>query len=247
MPDASTVVREARANVGLSARRFAALAGVSPSTVTRTENATIEPTWGTVVGLLGAAGFRPGYPLQSQGDPAAVSAARRALGDLDGAPSAAETRWLERWQRIGVVDDDGRAVNVRALGLLAGIAARIDERPQPKAVAAYRKPLKDLTRDLADAGVRYAVTALPAAQEVPTSRVARPVIYVDDLAAARAVAGEAGPGDRRVTFLSLDDTAAVGTRTRDDIAYVSRAQGLIDAYASPGRASDQADAIAAAW
>lgn len=248
MTDACTVVREARANIGLSARQFAALAGVSPSTVTRAENATSDPTWGTMAEILGAAGFRTGYPLESQGDLAAVSAARRALGDLDGPPSEAESKWLSRWRRVGAVDADWRALNVPMLGVLAGTAARIAERPQSKAVAAYRKPLKDLARDIAAAGVWYAVTGLPAAQRVPvSSRVGRPVIYVDNLAVACDVAGQPGPQDRRVTFLAFDETAASGVRMQNGITYVSRAQGLVDAYAGYGRSGDSADAIAAAW
>jgi transcriptional regulator with XRE-family HTH domain len=56
--DLPRLLRAARLRAGLSQRALAARAGTTQSVVARIELGEVSPTWGTLVKLLAAAGFR---------------------------------------------------------------------------------------------------------------------------------------------------------------------------------------------
>jgi transcriptional regulator with XRE-family HTH domain len=81
--DAATTIREARARAGLSQRELARRAGTSQATISAYEAGRKEPSFGTLVRLVEAAGSRlaldPGSTRLDPGDDAQVG---RVLEDV---------------------------------------------------------------------------------------------------------------------------------------------------------------------
>ena len=57
MPDAASILRNARQRAGLSQRELASRAGTAQSVVARIELGQTSPTWDTLARLVSAAGF----------------------------------------------------------------------------------------------------------------------------------------------------------------------------------------------
>ena len=249
--EAREVLQSVRARGGLSQADLARMAGIAPSTVSRIERGELEPTWPVMNRLLESAGYRPTGGLTSTGDVNAVAAARAVLGELADATSNERVRsWVDRWTRARFVDENGRARDVEKIGVQAGIASRLFDRPNPKLSVVYDRSWQDIVSCLQKSGVRYAVSGITATSQTRVrDGAAWPLIYVDSISAAVASAGlqeQTTPGPR-VTLISFDDVAATGTVEEDGFTFVSPGQALIDSYAGPGRMADQADAAASRW
>lgn len=249
--EAKELVRTIRTRGGLTRTDLARMAGVAASTVSRIERGELEPTWSVMNKLLESAGYRPTATLCSRGDVSAVVAAREALGEtVDGSSSASVRDWTDRWKRAGLIDGNGRARRVEKLGIQAGIASRIFDRPNPRMSVIYDRTWQEVAAAFSKAGLRYAVSGITATSPTKAQDgAAWPLIYVDSVPGAVAAAGlteQTGSGPR-ITLLGLDDVAANGTCEDEGYTFVSPGQALIDSYAGPGRMADLADAAASRW
>jgi transcriptional regulator with XRE-family HTH domain len=248
--EASEMLRSVRSRGGLSQTELARMAEVAPSTVSRIERGELEPTWSMVNRLLEAVGYQPAGGLTSKGDVSAVAAARTVLGEKVGAERDDVRAWVDRWMRARFVDAAGRAEDVEKIGVQAGNASRVFDRPNARRSVVYDRAWQDIATDLATSGVGYAVTGITATSPTRvTDGAAWPIIYVDSIEDAVAAGGlveqtTAGP---RITLIAFDETASAGTVLDGGFIFVSPAQALIDSYAGPGRMADQADAVASRW
>lgn len=78
--DAATIIQRIRALAGTSQKELANLANVAPSTISRIERGTLDPTWGMLSKILEATGNRiNGDTVVSAGDSTAITAARSIL------------------------------------------------------------------------------------------------------------------------------------------------------------------------
>lgn len=249
--EASELVRSVRTRGGLSQVDLAKMAGVASSTVSRIERGELEPTWAVMNRLFESAGYLPSGGLTSRGDVSAVAAARAALGEAVAFPADDRVRaWTDRWKRARFVDEDGRARDVEKVGVQAGIAARVFDRPNPKVSVVYDRTWQDIAAALKSSGVRYAVSGITATSPTRVrDGAAWPLIYVDSIPAAMTSAGlrEQTTSGPRVTLLGFDDVSATGTVDDGGFTFVSPGQALIDSYAGPGRMADLADAAASRW
>ncbi len=247
---ASEIVLSVRSRGGLSQVEIARMANIAPSTVSRIERGELEPTWSMMNRIMEAAGYRPTDGLTSRGDVSAVAAARTVLGESVGADRDDVRSWVDRWTRARFVNADGRAADVEKVGVQAGNASRVFDRPNPRRSVVYDRSWQDIATDLAKRGVKYAVTGITATSPTRvTDGAAWPILYVDSIDDA-IIAGnlvEQRTSGPRVTLLAFDDTASVGCVQDGGFTFVSPAQALVDSYAGPGRMADQADAVASRW
>lgn len=77
---ASTAVRTARTQAGLSQSMLARRAGVAQSTVSRIEHGELDPTWATMTSLLAAAGWAADPARTGAADLIAADTAARVMG-----------------------------------------------------------------------------------------------------------------------------------------------------------------------
>lgn len=111
------------------ARQLAALVDVAPTTVTRIESGAVSPSFDLAQEILTVLGEPIGFT--GSADVGAIAAARLALDpnlDLVAPPSV--DAWRQRWARIGLVDERGRAIVGKEADVLfrAGRAARLTRR-----------------------------------------------------------------------------------------------------------------------
>lgn len=278
--DAATIVKRIRALGGISRRELADLAGLSPSTIGRIEQGTLDPTWGALSRILDATGYRiSGDTVVSAGDPMAVAAAQSvlesvfdsytgvfsatatgtlppatpvagatgALGRIDAQaedPGAEPVRrWLRRWGRAGWLSDKADADDMVTLAIAAGNAAKIARRNTARRDVTAGDGWRALARALEEAGSDYAVTGLVATRaDRSTAAAASPVIYVQDpgLVVERLGLEETAPG-RGVLLLAPAGDELARAETEGGIRFVSRAQGVLDAFAGSGREPDKAE------
>ncbi len=248
--EANEILRTVRSRGGLTQSEFARMAAIAPSTVSRIERGELEPTWAVMNRLLGAVGYQPISGITSTGDLNAVAAARSVLGESIGVERDAVRSWIDRWKRARFVDENGNALEVEKVGVQAGNASRVFDRPNARRSVVYDKAWQDVAAAFDKGGIKYAVTGITATSPTRvTDGAAWPLMYVDSIDAAIAAASlteqkTAGP---RITLLDFDDIASSGTVQDGGFTFVSPAQALIDSYAGPGRMADQADAVAARW
>lgn len=249
--EAREVLQAVRARGGLSQAELARMASVAPSTVSRVERGELDPTWSVMNKLLQSAGYESTGELSSSGDVNAVAAARAVLGELgDSARNDRVRAWVDRWTRARFIDETGYVRNVEKIGVQAGNASRIFDRPNPKLSVVYERSWQDIVKSLQKSGIRYAVSGITATSPTRVSDgAAWPLIYVDSIPVALAAAGlreqlTSGP---RITLMGFDDLSATGTVVDEGLTFASPGQALIDSYAGPGRMADQADAVAARW
>ncbi|MDR1188325.1 MAG: helix-turn-helix domain-containing protein [Bifidobacteriaceae bacterium] len=257
--DAAMIVRRVRALSGITRKELAGLAGLAPSTVGRIERGMLDPTWGTLSRILEATGYRiSGDSIVSAGDTAAIRAARPVLESrLGRAPKVGSTaireadrdrrshaeEWLARWARAGWLSDQADADAVVALAVSAGNAAKITRRNVARGAVAAEDGWQALARRLGEAGIEYAVSGLVAARDDRVmAAAANPVIYVDDPRGVmdRLELDEVAPGSGVLLIAPDDDGPAQGDM-EGGIRFVSRAQGVLDAFAGPGREPDKAE------
>lgn len=142
MTPAAELLRQQRARAGLSVRGLAAAAAVSPSTVSRIERGTIDPTTTTLARLLAAAGAELELVVRPAGSAVGPAASGVHLAALAGAWTSVPGRGASPdWARLRAFVDHlardparaaaaiaeppplGRSSTVNAL--LAGIADKV--------------------------------------------------------------------------------------------------------------------------
>lgn len=234
---------------GLSARQLAALVDVAPSTVTRIESGVVSPSFDLVQEILAVLGEPIGFT--GSADVGAIAAARLALDpklDIEVTPGIEV--WRQRWARIGLVDEQGRATEGRQADLLfrAGRVARLTRRSN--AVDFKAGPsAAELADALGSAGIDYAVTG-DAGANLYRSSVAEawPVLYVEDIERAADAVGlsrkEPGSFGMRVTLVPFDGVCELGRTMIDGVSVAARDQVIIDAYGGIDRMAEQADILA---
>lgn len=233
---------------GLSARQLAALVDVAPTTVTRIEAGQVSPSFDLAQEILTVLGEPIGFT--GTADVSAIAAARLALDlGLRLAVTPGIGAWRQRWARIGLIDEKGRATNDKEADLLfrAGRAARLTRRPG--AVDFKAGPTAyDIAEALGTAAIQYAVTGDTGANLYRSSAgEAWPVVYVEDVERAAEAAGlirkEPGSFGMRVTLIPFDGVSELGRTAIDGITVVARDQVVIDAYGGIDRMAEQADIL----
>jgi transcriptional regulator with XRE-family HTH domain len=232
----------------LSARQLAALAGVAPSTITRIESGAIQPSFDLAAELLAILGEPLTELLTANAD--SILAARRALDpSFPVETTAGSEQWIERWARIGLVDDDGRVASGREADLLfrAATVARLPRRAG-RVDFLPSGDWVDVAGLLADSNLEWALTGDSAANfYLPSASDAWPVFYVADLAAAAECASlvrrPTGVFGRCITFIPFDGICEVGRTENDGLWVAARAQVVLDCYGGIGRMREQADFI----
>lgn len=253
--DAAVIVKRVRALSGITRKDLAALSGISPSTVGRIEQGELDPTWGTLSRILEATGYRiNGDTVVSAGDVTAIIAARpvlesrteasvtATLRSLPAGVAESADRWVQRWNRAGWLSA-GRVGELVALAVNAGNAAKLARRNVLRRTVTAPDGWQELARQIGEAGLEYAVSGLVAAREDrATSSAAAPVVYVDDPSEVirRLALEETVPG-RGVLLLSASGDELAQAEEDGGIRFVSRMQGILDAFAGPGREPDKAE------
>lgn len=254
--EAATIVKRVRALSGITRKDLAALSGISPSTVGRIEQGDLDPTWGTLSRILEATGYRiSGDTVVSAGDPTAIIAARpllesRSMASATAAlrslpPDVAEAadRWVQRWDRAGWLSTGRGEDRLVAVAVNAGNAAKLARRNVFRRTVEAPEGWRGLVRQIGAAGFEYAVSGLVAAREDrATSSVLAPVVYVDDPSEVirQLALKETVPG-RGVLLLSSSGDELAQAEEDGGIRFVSRMQGILDAFAGPGREPDKAE------
>lgn len=256
MVDAAALVKRVRALSGITRKDLAALSGVSPSTVGRIEQGDLDPTWGVLSRILEATGFRvSGDTVASAGDATAIIAARpilesrnmacvdATLRSLPADVAESADRWVQRWGRAGWSSAGRGNDRLIALAVNAGNAAKISRRSAVRRTVVAPDGWQELARQIGAAGIEYAVSGLVAARDDrATSSATAPVVYVDDPSAVieRLRLEEAVPG-KGVLLLSASGDELAQAEEDGGIRFVSRMQGILDAFAGPGREPDKAE------
>jgi transcriptional regulator with XRE-family HTH domain len=255
--DAAAIVKRVRALSGVTRKELAELAGLSPSTVGRIEQGVLDPTWGTLSRILEATGHRIyGDTVVSAGDQTAITAARPVLESLlapASAPASAAkaqpaagsvvSQWLGRWTRAGWLSDLAGADAAVNVAIAAGNASKVARRNVVRRSVAVPDGWRALVSQLEEEGILYAVSGLIAARpDRATAAAANPMIYVDDPSSAVTMLDleETVPG-RGVLLISPGDDVLTRTEADGGIRFVSRAQGVLDAFAGSGREPDKAE------
>lgn len=253
--DAATIVKRIRALGGVTRKELAELAALSPSTIGRIEQGSLDPTWGTLSRILDATGYRiNGDTVVSAGDATAISAARPVLESLLARDSAArraerqETvgsaadQWLKRWGRAGWLSAGPDIDDVVSVAVAAGNAGKVSRRNVARRHVSAPDGWRTLARRLDEEGIDYAVSGFIATRpDRATAAAVSPMIYVENPSQAVVRLGleTAAPG-LGVLLIAPDDEL---TRTEIDggIRFVSRIQGMLDAFAGSGREPDKAE------
>lgn len=243
--DVPSTVRKARAIAGLSARQTAALAGLSPSTISRVEQGTLDPSISVFDRILAACGLRLDDAFAPNVDLDAVRAARRLLEPDLGLPATAGSEsWVRRWRSAGFLSKTTTSDWMSEICFRAGQQARLSARP-----GARRFSYKDwgaIARSLMRSGQAWALTGGYAASlYTPIASVDWAVFYVDDVDdAAGAASLIEGRSSGRVTLLPFDDVTAAGIQELEDgVRLANFWQIVIDCFAGTDRMPDQAEAM----
>lgn len=259
------MVKRVRALSGITRKELAELAEVSPSTIGRIERGTLDPTWGTLSRILGSAGYQiNGDTIVSAGDSTAVAAARRVLASVfssdEGAAAArvavarpqvavdstaeATRQWLARWARAGWISEKPKADDMVTLAVSAGNAAKISRRNVATRNVVAEGGWQVLATRLGDAGIDYGVSGLVATRPDRAAAAAvNPVIYVESPSQIVEVfeLQETRPG-AGVLLIAPESDELQTVEIEDGIRFVSRPQGVLDAFAGWGREPDKAEA-----
>lgn len=151
--------------------------------------------------------------------------------------------WLGRWARAGWLSDRADADDVVSVAVAAGNAGKIARRNVSRRNVAAPEGWRALARRLEEEGVDYAVSGLVAARpDRATATAVSPVIYVADPVLAVASLGleETVPG-RGVLLIAPGEDELPCVEIDGGIRFVSRAQGVLDAFAGSGREPDKAE------
>ncbi|WP_150307206.1 helix-turn-helix domain-containing protein [Planctomonas psychrotolerans] len=246
--DAAQLTTTVRTLNGLSRAQLGKLSNIAPSTIGRIERGELEPSWSSMIAILNSGGFDLDA-LVPRADVSAIAAARSVIGTDSGMlrDDYQIQPWLDRWKRAGLIDGVlALPGQVGQIALLAGNASKLGARAGVRDFA-YTNPWQRTANALRNAGIRYAVTGIPAAEGGNSDYGSdSPVIYVDSpRAAAQTLELEpAADGQRRLTLVPFDRVSTVGVWDDEQgFSWVDSVQGLVDAYASAGRSADRADAV----
>ena len=253
METTAQMVRSARRRSSLTARDLAALAGVSPSLVSRAEAGKVTPSADAYRSLLRAAGFMDaGGSLAPLSRPSALWAARWLLGDLDAAPPQFD-EWVATWLRAGLVASDGVNVpDADSLAFRAGRMAVLSARPEAVPVATPMLA-QQIANRLASEGIEYALSGDEALMRYGSAIVPSwPVLYVtsvqsavDALGVRPVLPSERGP---RALLIPFDGRSEAGRSDEfDGLWFVGRLQAALDGYAGDGRMVEQAQVVMDGW
>lgn len=245
--DLVALLKSNRIANALSARQVARLAGVSPSTVTRVEDGTMDPSFSVAMRLLDAVGID--QRLQRISSPSAIATARWLLGDVDQRPDDAD-RWTKRWLTVGAVRRDEASVVVtdpRQLAFRAGKSASIVDRP---GVALLRqdRSWSEIASGLTENGLIWAATGDRAANRLAASASeTTPTFYVNDVAStvSRLDLRYRDPGEwgQPIVLVPFDGTSEHGRwQDTDGTWYAASWQVVMDCYSGGDRQPEQADA-----
>lgn len=241
MASTATLLTTARSYSGFSARRLAAVAGVSPSTVTRIERGELDPTVTTFERILGACGYRYGDRLVPNIDLEAVRAARLRLDpDCGLTQTAASIDWCARWTRAGLLE----SLDPLTIAALAARQATLLDRPG--AVSYRTADWRRVTSALSDSGQTWALTGgRAAAFYTRVATVDWSVFYVDDVRSAAERAGlERSDNAQAITLIPFDEVTSRGVQLSEGGIYLADFwQIVIDCLAGDGRMPAQADAM----
>lgn len=246
------LIRDARLSSELNSKEIALLAGVSASTVTRIERGEMKPTVEMVQRLMDASGYSLDLSAVPKSDPAVIAAARSVLGrDKALASFGNAAGYIERWRRMGLLDENGDAVSVRDVAFRAAKSARLADRP---GIRYFERSATwtDVGAGLNAAGLEWMNTGDSAANRLyPYADQIWPVFYVEDTEAAAVALGiveRVGTYGPSISLVPFDGVSEVG-RWRDDdgMWFADRFQVLIDCYAGTTRMPEQADALIEMW
>lgn len=241
-------LRTARMMNALSARQVAALAGVSPSTVTRVESGKMNPTYDVVLKLLDAVGLDERFDPVS--DPLAVATARWILSFGEEPPGA--DYWINRWIVTGTLKldklGDITVPDLQTFAFRAGRAAPLARRPNVVRVRQDRT-WNEIADGLNGAGIEWAGTGDRAANRlVYSTSESQPTFYVSDIDEAITALGLVFKGEREwgqpITLLPFDGFGEAD-RWRDDDGcwYAAPWQVILDCSGGSDRVPEQADRI----
>jgi transcriptional regulator with XRE-family HTH domain len=152
-------------------------------------------------------------------------------------------RWLARWARAGWLSEGADADDVVTLAISAGNAGKIARRNVARRVVIADDGWRELARRLGEAGIDYAVSGLVATRDDrATAMAVNPVIYVEDPSRAVEELGleETTPG-RGVLLIAPAGDELERVQVDGGVRFVSRAQGVLDAFAGSGREPDKAE------
>ena len=241
-------LRTARMMNALSARQVAALAGVSPSTVTRVESGKMNPTYDVVLKLLDAVGLDERFDPVS--DPMAVAAARWVLGFGEEPPGV--DYWINRWILTGTLklDQTGDVTvpDLQTFVFRAGRGAPLAWRPDLVLLRQDRS-WEDVSEGLQSAGLKWAATGDRAANRlVPSATEAYPFFYVEDVKSAIDALGLVYKAPMEwgepITLMPFDGFSEAGRWQDDDGAwYAAPWQVVLDCYGGTDRMPEQADEL----
>lgn len=162
---------------------------------------------------------------------------------LQQAADSVVNQWLGRWTRAGWLSDRTDVDDAVSVAVAAGNAGKIARRNVARSSVAAPNGWRALARRLEAEGINYAVSGLIAARpDRATATAVSPVIYVDDpfLAVTRLGLEETAPG-RGVLLIAPGDDELARVEVDGGIRFVSRAQGVLDAFAGSGREPDKAE------
>lgn len=250
--DMAELIRNARVSSELNSKEVASLAGVSASTVTRIERGEMKPTVDMVQRLMEAAGYSLDVTVSPKSDPSAIAAARGVMGGEERLASFGDAaRYVERWTRVGLVDEDGAAASVREVAFRAAMSARLAARP---GIRYFERSATwtDVGAVLNDVDVAWMNTGDSAANRLyPYADQIWPVFYVEDTQAAAVALGlveRVGTYGPSISLIPFDGVSETGRWQDDDgMWFADRFQVLIDCYAGMNRMPEQADALVEMW
>lgn len=248
MVDVMTRVRAVSAADALSEEQVARMAGVPTSLFAALRSGAEDAvSSNALVRIRTALGLDEQWKKVSS--PAAISAARWALGDGPRPDSA--DRWLEKWSRIelvGLARQGFPVRDARSLAFRAGRSAVLADRPGGVAVRQDRS-WSAIAQGLAVCGVEYAGTgdraanrlADSASEIMPTFYVPDPERAVELLSLSRKPEGEFG---FPILLLPFDGFSEANRwQDEDGVWYATPWQVVMDCYAGPDRMPEQADQV----
>lgn len=186
------------------------------------------------------------HDLRQSVTQSAVAAAQGVVApSLKAVDASAEamTRWRGRWSRAGWLSENPEADDMVTLAVCAGNAAKLARRNVARRNVVAEDGWRALAAQLGEAGFDYAVSGLVATREDrATATAVNPMIYVES--PSRIVEEldlkEARPGSGVLLMVPGGDELK-RTEVDGDIRFVSRAQGVLDAFAGSGREPDKAE------
>lgn len=248
MLEATELVKFATGLSGWSRTELARAAEVPPSTVTRITSGEIDPKLSTVAKLLDSAGFEiSGSTIVGNRDESAVTA---AAAIISGRQPTVGQKWLDRWSRAGFFSKRMTPiVTITKVAVQAGQTAPITSRKGARTLR-LNVPLPVLFDALTDEGFDFALTGIEAITERMTGQLVASGatgIYVNSVAdtaealESMGLVAKVEPEGRAITLIPMSQLP-LEQRDPDEPWRVTDARAFVDAYASPGRAPDSADA-----